>query len=86
MEARVSEKTILHTGEAGDKRSGARMDMAMEMTTAATPTEVETAGRTISEPMDRHENRKRRRWSNALVTASDSGAACREQCDSKCRS
>ena len=51
-EARVSERSDLDQGEAGDRRSDAPVDMAMEMTTAATPTPTETAGATMFEPME----------------------------------
>jgi len=46
-EARISKRSDLDTGEAGDRRSDAPMDAAMEMMTAATPTHVETAGATL---------------------------------------
>jgi len=70
-EARGSERSDLDTGQAGDRRSDAPVDMAMEMTTAATPTAVETAGTTMFEPMERNENGKRRRRSEAPATPSD---------------
>jgi len=68
-EARVSGRSDLDKGEAGDGRSDAPMDVAMEMATAATPVAAETAGTTIVEPMERNENGKRRRRSEAVVTA-----------------
>jgi len=70
-EARVSGRSDLDTGEAGDGRSNAPMDVAMEMATAATPVAAETAGTTIVEPMERNENGKRRRRSEAVATAVD---------------
>jgi len=50
-EARVSERSDLDTGEVGDRMSDVPVDVAMEMTTVATPTPAETAGRTMFEPM-----------------------------------
>jgi len=70
-EAGVSERSDLDTGEAGDRRSDVPKDVAMEMTTLATPTAVETAGATMFEPMERNENGKRRRRSEAPATPSD---------------
>ena len=51
-EARVSERSDLDRGEVGDRRSDAPVDMAMEMTTAATPTPTEIAGATMFEPIE----------------------------------
>ena len=51
-EFRGSERSDLDAGEAGDGRSDAPMDMAMEMATAATSIAAETAGVTIFEPME----------------------------------
>jgi hypothetical protein len=70
-EFRGSERSDLDAGEAGDGRSDAPMDMAMEMATAATSIAAETAGVTIFEPMERNENGKRRRRSEAPATPSD---------------
>jgi len=64
-EARVSERSDMDMGEAGDRKSDVPMDMAMEMTTAATPTAI---GATIFEPMERNEHGKQSRKSEALVT------------------
>jgi len=64
-EARGSERSDLDRGEAGDRRSDAPVDVAMEMTTA------ETAGATMFEPMERNENGKHRRRSEAPPTPSD---------------
>jgi len=50
-----------------DGRNDAPMDMAMEMATGVTFIAVETAGEATLEPMERNENRKRRR-SDVLVT------------------
>ena len=66
-----SERSDLDTGEAGDRRSDAPVDVAMEMTTAGTRTAAETVGATMFEPMERNENGKRRRRSEARVTPSD---------------
>jgi len=65
-EARVSERCDLDTGEAGDRRSDAPMDMAMELMRAVTPT---ATGATTVEAMERNENRKRRRKRDAPATA-----------------
>jgi len=73
-EARVSGKSDLDTEEARDGRSDAPMDVAMEMATEATPVAAETTGATIVEIMERNQNGKRRRRSDALaptVTPSD---------------
>jgi len=68
-EARVSGSSVLATGEAGDGRRDAPMDVAMEMVTVATPIAAETMGATIIDLVDRYENRKRRRRSEDLATA-----------------
>jgi hypothetical protein len=68
-EARVSGRSDLDTGEAGDGRSDAPMDVAMEMATAATPVAAGTTGTTIVELTERNENGKRRRRSEAVATA-----------------
>jgi hypothetical protein len=68
-EVRVSGRSDLDAGEAGDGRSDASMEVAMEMATAATPVAAETAGATIVEPMERNENGKRRRKIEAPATA-----------------
>jgi hypothetical protein len=70
-EARGSEKSDLDTAEAGDRRSDAPVDVAMEMTTAATPTAAETAGATMFEPMQRNENGKRKKRSEAPAAPSN---------------
>jgi len=67
-EATGSERSDLDTREAGDRRRDVAMDMAMEITTEATPT---AAGKTLFEPMERKENRKRRRSSEAPAAPSD---------------
>jgi len=67
-EARGSERRDLDTGEAGHRRSDVRMNVAMEMVTAATPN---AAGETIFEPMERNENGQRRRRSEAPAAPSD---------------
>ena len=64
---RVSERSDLDTGEAGQGRSDGPMAVAMEMATAATPTALETAGGTIFEQMERIENGNGRRKSEALA-------------------
>jgi hypothetical protein len=68
-DARVSGRSDQVTGEAQDRRNDPSMDVAMEMATAATPVTAETAGTTIVEPMERNENGKRRRRSEAVATA-----------------
>jgi len=65
-EFRGSERSDLDGGEAGDRRSNAPMDMAMEEGTAAT-----AVGVTIFEPMERKENGKRRRRSKAPAAPRD---------------
>ena len=45
------------------------MDVAMEMATTVTPIATETTGATIFEPMERNENGKRRRRSEAQATS-----------------
>jgi hypothetical protein len=62
-------RSNLDTGEAGDGRSNAPMDMAMVMVTTVTPIAEESTGATIVEPMERNENGKRRRRSEAPATA-----------------
>jgi hypothetical protein len=58
-------------GVAGDRRSDTPMDMATEMTTAATPILAETVGATLFERIERDENRKRRSSIEAPATAGD---------------
>jgi len=70
-EARVSERTNLDMGEAGDRRSDAPLDVPMEMTRAATPTPRETAVATMSEAKERNKKRKRRSGNEAPATPSD---------------
>jgi len=70
-QVRGSERSDLDTGEAGDGRSDVAMDVVMEMATRPTPIAAETAAATIFEPMERNENRKRRRRSEAKATARD---------------
>ena len=70
-EASVSKRSDLETGDAGDMTSDAPVDVSMEMMTAATLTPAETASATMSEPMERKENGKRRRRSEAPATPSD---------------
>jgi len=67
----VSGKSDLDTGEAGNGRSNAPMDVAMEMAMAATATAAETAGATIFEPMETNENRKQRNRSEDRAAPSD---------------
>jgi len=70
-ESRVSGSSVLDTGEAGNGRSNAPMDMAMEMATAATAIATETAGATIIQPTKRNEIRKHRRRTKAPAAPSD---------------
>ena len=67
--ARASGRSDLDTGEEGDGRSNARMDVAMEMAMAATPVTAESAGAITVEPMERNEYGKQRRLTEALATA-----------------
>jgi len=73
-ESRASGRSDLDVGEAGNERSDAPMDVAMEMATAPTSITPETGGATIFELMDRNENGKRRRRSEALEALSDWGS------------
>jgi len=68
-EARETGRSDLDIGDAGDGRSNAPLDLAMEMATAETPVNAETVRATIVEPMERNENRQRRRRSTVLATA-----------------
>jgi hypothetical protein len=68
---RVSGRSDVDAGEAGNGRSDAPLDVAMEMATAATSIAAETACATIFEPMERNENGKRRRRSEAPPAPSD---------------
>ena len=61
-------RSDLDTGEAGDRRSDAPMDVAMEMVTTVTLIATETMGATIFEPLERNENGKQRRRSEAPAT------------------
>jgi len=61
-------------GEAGDKKSDAPMDVVMDMMTAAASIAAETAGATIFEPMERHDNGKQRMSSKAPAAPSDWGS------------
>jgi hypothetical protein len=70
-EARGSEWSDLGTGEAGDRRSHVRMDVAKEMPTTVTRTTAETAGTTRFEAMQKNGNWERRRKSEALLTPSN---------------
>jgi len=70
-EFRVSGRSDLDAGEAGDEKSDAPMEVATEMSTAATSITAETAGAIIFEPMERDENGKRRRRSEPPVAPSD---------------
>jgi len=67
-EARGSGRSDLDTGEMGDGRSDAPVDVAMKIATAATPVATQTAGATVVEPMERNKNGKRSRRSEALST------------------
>ena len=66
-----SERSDLDAGDTGDGRSDTPMDMAMEMATVATSIAAETAGATIFEPMERINNGKWRRRSEAPAAPSD---------------
>ena len=67
--ARVSGRSDLNTGEAGDGRIDVPIGVAREMATAATPCAAETSGAPVVEPMERNKNRMRSRRSEALATA-----------------
>jgi len=68
---RVSGRSDLDAGEAGNGRSDTPMDVAMEMATAEKSNTVETAGGTICEPTERNQNGKRRMRSEAPAAPSD---------------
>jgi hypothetical protein len=51
-EDRVRVRSELGTGDVGDGRSDAPMDVAMEVSTAATPTPTEASAATKFEPME----------------------------------
>jgi hypothetical protein len=70
-EARGNKRSDLDTGQAENRRSDMPMDVAIEMTTVATPSTAQTAGATMFAPMKRNENGKRRRRSVAPETLSD---------------
>jgi len=63
-EFRVSGRSDLEAGKAGNGRSDALMNVAMQMATEATSIAAETVGATIFEPMQRNENGKRSRRSD----------------------
>jgi len=67
-EDRVSGRSDIETGEAGDERSDTPMDMATELATAATLIPAETTGKTRVEPLERNEIGKWRRRSEAVAT------------------
>jgi len=69
-EFRVSRRSDLDTGGAENGRSDAPMDVATEMATA-TAIATETAGAGIFEPMERNENGKLGRRSEAPAAPSD---------------
>ena len=70
-EVKGSDTSDLDTAEAGDRRSDLAMDVAMEIAMMGTPITAETAGATTFEPMERNENGKWRRSSEAQATAGD---------------
>jgi hypothetical protein len=67
-EVRVTERSELDAGTAGDGRNDAPMVMAIEMAMAVNPIAVVTVGAATLEPMERNKNGKRRRWSKAPAT------------------
>jgi hypothetical protein len=69
-EFRGSERSDLDAAEAGDRRSDAPMDMAMEMAIAATSIASETVGATIFELMERNEHGKMGRRREGPATPS----------------
>jgi hypothetical protein len=56
IEFRVSRRSDLDAGEAGNGRSDTPLDVAMEMGTAATSIAAQCAAATIFEPMERNDN------------------------------
>jgi len=70
-EFKVSGRSDLDAGESGNERSNAPMDVAMKMAMAATSITAETAGATILELMERNENGKQTRKSEAPAAPSD---------------
>jgi hypothetical protein len=52
-----------------DRRSDAPLELPIEMATMVTPITAETTGATIFEPIERNQNGKRRRRSEAPATA-----------------
>jgi hypothetical protein len=70
-EFRVSRRSELDAGKAENGKSDAPTDVAMEMAMGATSIAPETAGAIIFEPMERNENGKRRRRSEAPASPSD---------------
>ena len=57
-EFRVSGRSDLDAGDAGNGRSDATMDVAMEMATVVIAIAAETEGAIILDPMERNENGK----------------------------
>jgi hypothetical protein len=70
-EIRVSGRSDLGMEEAGNGRTDAPINVAMEMATVATPIAEETVGTTIFQLMYRNVNGKRRRRSEAPAAHSD---------------
>jgi hypothetical protein len=70
-EFRVSGGSVLDVGEAGNGRSDAPIDVAMEMAMVATAIAAETAAATIFEPLVRNENVKRIRSRVGQAAPSD---------------
>jgi hypothetical protein len=66
-EVRVNKRGVQDTGEVGDRRSDARMNVAMEMVTALTTIAAETTCAIIFEPMVMNENGQQRRRSKAMA-------------------
>jgi len=67
----MSRRSDLDAGEAGDGRSHAPMEVAMEMAMAATSIAAETAGATIFELLEGNENGQWRSRSEAAAAPSD---------------
>jgi len=67
---RGSESSDQEAGDAGDGRSDAAMNMAIEVATAATSIAAETAGVIIFEPRERNESGKQTRRSEAWLAPS----------------
>jgi hypothetical protein len=71
---RVSGSSNLDTGNGGNGKRDAPMDLVMEIATAATSTALVTAGVSIFEPEQSNKHGKRRMRREALAALSNSGS------------